>query len=362
MPSYVSSSASLTSNPESLILESPPAAVELPADPLSPADSLPLSNKTILVTRAASQSSQFTKLLQEQGAMVIEMPTLEIGPPSNWRDLDRAIAHLDDFDWLILTSTNGVDYFFDRLNAQTGDPIPATNIKIAVVGEKTAQRLARLGLQPDFIPPDFVADSLVTNFPEPLSGLRMLFPRVESGGREVLVKEFVNQGAKVREVAAYESRCPDAIAPNALSALRNHTVDVITFASSKTVQHFCQLLQQADESWQAWIDGVCIASIGPQTSQSCQDLLGRVDLEAQEYTLDGLTGAIVQWATPDPDDGVAEAEAETVIDTETETVVDTEVVIAEAAPTVEEKEDAQTTVTEEEIELEEDNQANGSDT
>lgn len=261
---------------------------------------LPLSAKTILVTRAANQSSQFTNLLQEQGARVIEMPTLEIVPPSSWRDLDRAIAQIDDFDWLILTSTNGVDYFFQRLEEVTGDRFFSTNIKIAVVGEKTAQRLARLGMQPDFIPPNFVADSLATNFPEPLAGLRVLFPRVESGGREMLVKEFTSQGAKVREVAAYESRCPDAIAPTALRTLQSGNVDVVTFASSKTVQHFCQLLQQENEDWQRWLGNVAIASIGPQTSKACIERLGRVDVEATEYTLDGLTVAIAQWVTSKP--------------------------------------------------------------
>ncbi|MBF2029686.1 MAG: uroporphyrinogen-III C-methyltransferase [Oscillatoriales cyanobacterium C42_A2020_001] len=272
-----------------------PAPIPQPPSP----SLLPLADKTILVTRAASQSSQFTLLLQEQGAQVIEMPTLEIGPPSSWRDLDRAIAHIDDFDWLILTSTNGVDYFFQRLEEVTGERTFSTNIKIAVVGEKTAQRLLKLGIQPDFVPPNFVADSLVANFPEPLSGLRVLFPRVESGGREVLVKGFTSQGAKVREVAAYESRCPEAIAPQTLRALQKRKVDVVTFASSKTVQHFCQLLQSVTADWQTWLQNVGIASIGPQTSASCQTLLGRVDIEAEEYTLEGLTAAIVNWATPE---------------------------------------------------------------
>lgn len=275
------------------------AAVEsvTAATPALSKPSGPLSQKTVLVTRAASQASQFTALLEEQGATVIEMPTLEIGPPSSWRDLDRAISHLEDFDWLVLTSANGVEYFFDRLEAVTGERAFSTNIKVAVVGEKTAKTLRRLGIPADFIPPDFVADALVATFPEPLSGLRILFPRVESGGREVLVKEFSNQGAKVKEVPAYESYCPTAIAPPILVALQAKAIDVVTFASSKTVRNFCQLLQTADSNWSSWLENACIASIGPQTSQTCQSLLGRVDVEAPVYTLDGLTQAIAEWAT-----------------------------------------------------------------
>lgn len=258
--------------------------------PSPPAPPLPLAGKTILVTRSVGQSSQFSDRLQQEGAIVIEMPALEIGPPSNWEALDNAIAHVSDFNWLILTSTNGVDYFFERLGTQGKDARALAGVKIAVVGEKTAQSLKQRSLQPNFIPPDFVADSLVEHFPEPLSGAKVLFPRVETGGREVLVKELTAKGAEVIEVAAYQSRCPDAIAPAALDALQRGVVDAIAFASSKTVQNFCQLLEA---NGGANLERVCIASIGPQTSKTCVSLLGRVDVEAEEYTLEGLSQAIV---------------------------------------------------------------------
>lgn len=272
-----------------------------------PSTQLPLSNKTILVTRAAGQqSSQFTQILASCGATVIEMPTLEIGPPSSWEGLDQAIANLSNFHWLILTSTNGVDYFFERLFAQNKDVRALAGIKIAVVGEKTAKSLNQRCLQPDFIPPNFVADSLVENFPEELTGKRILFPRVESGGREILVKELTAQKAEVIEVAAYQSCCPKDVHPSAELALQSGNVDIITFASSKTVQFFYQLAEKifsknSQENQSSLVvdalKGVCIASIGPQTSKTCRSLLGRVDIEAEEYTLDGLTQAVIKWAT-----------------------------------------------------------------
>jgi len=254
----------------------------------------PLTGKTILVTRSAGQSSQFRQMLQQEGARVIEMPALEIGPPSSWEELDNAILHLSDFNWLILTSANGVDYFFERLQVRGQDSRALAGVKIAVVGKKTAASLQQRGLQPDFIPPEFVADAMVENFPDKLEERKkILFPRVESGGREVLVKELTAKGAKVVEVPAYESRCPEKISPSALDALQRQAVDVITFASSKTVKNFCKLIAAADG---VYLDKVCIASIGPQTSQSCRQLLGRVDVEAREYTLEGLREAIGQWA------------------------------------------------------------------
>ncbi|NJM73983.1 MAG: uroporphyrinogen-III C-methyltransferase [Scytonema sp. RU_4_4] len=273
--------------------------------PLSASSSHPLTGQTIVVTRAAGQSSQFTQVLTSFGANVIEMPTLEIGPPSSWEGLDSAIAHISDFQWLILTSSNGVDYFFERLFAQGKDARSLARIKIAVVGEKTAQRLNQHCLQADFIPPNFVADSLVENFPEELTGKKVLFPRVESGGREILVQQFTAKGAEVIEVAAYQSCCPKSVPPSAELALQSGTVDVITFASSKTVQFFYQLAQKifSEDSQDNQslvtdaLEGVCITSIGPQTSKTCRSIFGRVDVEAEEHTLDGLTQALIKWAT-----------------------------------------------------------------
>jgi len=254
--------------------------------------SLPLATKTILVTRAAEQSSNFTQLLQEQGANVIEMPALEIVPPSTWQPLDEALGNLAQFHWLILTSANAVEYFFKRLNTQGLDSRALASLKIAVVGKKTASVLKNYGLNPDFIPPDFIADSLVENFPEALTGLKILFPRVETGGREVLVKELSDQGGQVIEVPAYQSACPQEINSDAWLALSNNQIDIVTFASSKTVTNFYQLIASKTNP-ETLLKNVLIASIGPQTSKTCHELLKRVDIEAREYTLEGLTSAII---------------------------------------------------------------------
>ncbi len=257
---------------------------------------LPLSGKTILITRAAGQSSKFSDRLQQEGATVIEMPALVITPPSTWQPLDNAISNISNFNWLILTSSNGVDYFFDRLTANGKDSKDLGKLKIAVVGNKTAESLKERSFKPDFIPPNFVADSLVANFPGNLERSKILFPRVENGGRDILVKELTEKGAEVTEVPAYESGCPTEMAPDALAALQQKTLDVITFASSKTVKNFCQLIESNKQQLpQDLLKGICIASIGPQTSESCQNLLGRVDVEAKEYTLDGLTEAIIRF-------------------------------------------------------------------
>jgi uroporphyrinogen III methyltransferase/synthase len=269
--------------------------------PPSPAP--PLVGKTILVTRAATQSGQFSDRLRGLGATVLEMAALEIVAPSSWEPLDRAIAQLQTFDWLILTSANGVEFFFQRLRELGQDSRALATVKVAVVGRKTAEVLQQQGIVPDFIPPNYVADALVEHFPggQNLQGLTCLFPRVESGGRETLTAELAVQGVHITEVAAYQSQCPKTVHPEVLDALQQARVDVITFASSKTVDHFCQLLQQATgmeknadaAPWRSWLAAVKIASIGPQTSRSCEKLLGRVDVEATEFTLDGLIQAML---------------------------------------------------------------------
>jgi len=264
----------------------------------NPLSTFPLRNKTVLVTRAAEQSSKFTTLLQQQGANVIEMPALIITPPTDWTDLDLAIANLDTFQWLILTSANAVNYFCDRLSSLGYDARALGQTKIAVVGRKTAAVLKNRGLNPDFIPPNYVADSMVDRFPEALAGQKLLFPRVETGGREILVKEFTNQGAEVVEVAVYQSKCPEKMDGAVWQSLQQGKIDIITFASSKTVKNFCQLFEQQSESLckeDPLLANVCIASIGPQTSKTCRELIGRIDLEAQEYTLEGLTTAIAEY-------------------------------------------------------------------
>jgi uroporphyrinogen-III synthase len=252
-----------------------------------------LAKETILVTRSNQQASEFTQLLVDRGASVVEMPTLEIMPPSSWEAFDLAVVELESFDWLILTSANAVTFFFDRLAALGKDLQDIPTVKIAVVGDKTAQWLGDRGFIADFIPQEFVADALVTEFPEPVAGLKLLFPRVESGGREVLTQGFTALGGEVVEVAAYQSACPEAIDPTALTALQTKQLTKVTFTSGKTVRHFCRLLEGAvGGEWQELLDTVKVCSIGPQTSKVCQDLMGRVDVEAEEYTLEGLVRAI----------------------------------------------------------------------
>lgn len=168
-----------------------------------------LQGRTIAVTRAEQQLGTARQLFEQAGASVLDLPALVIGPPDEWGPLDDALAELEEFHWLIVSSSNGVDAVEQRLQRQ-GSSLARrpSSLKIAAVGRKTAARLDELGAAADFVPPAFVADSLIEHFPVSGWGLRLLLPRVQSGGRTLLAEAFGEAGARVVEVAAYESRCP----------------------------------------------------------------------------------------------------------------------------------------------------------
>jgi uroporphyrinogen-III synthase len=147
---------------------------------------------------------------------------------------------------------------------------------------------------------DFVADSLIEHFPVSGWGLRLLLPRVQSGGRTVLAEAFAEAGARVVEVAAYESRCPDSLPASTSEALAEGLVDAITFSSGKTVTHTSQLLETAfGGTWASTLQSVALISIGPQTSRRCRERLGRVDGEADPHDLSGLVAATVRALNQD---------------------------------------------------------------
>jgi uroporphyrinogen-III synthase len=247
----------------------------------------------VAVTRAERQLGEARALFEAAGARVLDLPALVIGPPDEWGPLDDALEELDTFHWLVFSSVNGVEAVeqrLQRIGRNLGDR--PRSLKIAAVGRKTAARLEELGAPADFVPPSFVADSLIEHFPVSGWGQRLLIPRVQSGGRTLLADAFAEAGTRVVEVAAYESRCPPHLPLATAAALRDGRVDAITFSSGKTVLHTTQLLEKdLGEGWLERLNRVALVSIGPQTSASCRDLLGRVDAEADPHDLDGLLEA-----------------------------------------------------------------------
>ncbi len=252
-----------------------------------------LQGKTIVVTRAQEQQGEARSLLNALGARSLDLPALVIGPPEYWGPLDEALKELETFHWIIFSSANGVRAVQERLNLlgkSLGD-VPRS-LKIAAVGRKTSSCLQKIGVIPDFVPPNFVADSLIQHFPVSGFGLKILLPRVQSGGRNVLAEAFGEAGAHLVEVAAYESSCPEDIPEETARAFLDLEVDAIAFTSGKTVAHTAKLMRMRfGDLWQQKVDRVKLISIGPQTSISCKKYFHRVDKEAEPHDLDGLIHA-----------------------------------------------------------------------
>ncbi len=252
---------------------------------------LPLFGKRVLVTRATDQASRLSRLLREYGAEPVEMPAIRIVPPEDFGALDAAVERLDRYDWVIFTSVNGVDTFFDRVAAAEKDARAFGRSRIAAIGTATAERLAGHGLRADFVPERFVAEEVVAGLAERgIAGKHALLPRAELA-RDVLPDGLRDAGADVDVVVAYRTLPADP-SPEALRRIEAGEIDIVTFASSSTVRNLVSLLGGRIDL----LERSFIACIGPITARTATDLGLRVDLVAEEYSVPGLVGALVNAA------------------------------------------------------------------
>lgn len=257
-----------------------------------------LLGKNILVTRAAAQSKPLADLLTGLGAMVIEKPFLEIGPPDTWEYFDRALQNIDSYDWLLLASNNSVQAFVSRLNANQVK-LPS-KLKIAAIGQATKDALEKHDIVCNFYPSKYIAESLVHEFPgyPSLAGLKILWPRTNVG-RTYIIDEFVKCGAIVDAVPGYKTTLPqnmESLADEIKTLLQNSQLDVITLASAQTVKNFALIMKNKglNSSEFSGLLGLCrLASIGPETSKAIKEEFGiEPAIEATRYTIEGLVEAI----------------------------------------------------------------------
>ncbi len=251
----------------------------------------PLMGRCVVVTRAREQASDLVKRLSDLGAECLECPTIKVSPPQDVKPLDRAMENLSSYDWLIFTSVNGVNFFFERLFQKNKDVRALKDIHTAVIGPATEKRLFDFGLKSDIVPESYRAESVVKAFAgKDVTGRKILLPRAKEA-RPVLPLELKKMGAIVDEVTAY---CTHAVKDNTdvLSArLKERSIDMITFTSSSTVKNFRALFP--NEDLKDLMRGVTIASIGPVTADTARDLGFDVHIIAESYTIPGLCQAIL---------------------------------------------------------------------
>ncbi|MDZ7833094.1 MAG: uroporphyrinogen-III C-methyltransferase [Desulfobacterales bacterium] len=253
----------------------------------------PLFGKRIVVTRARKQASDMVSRLSALGADCLEFPAIKIMPPEDFQSLDAAIANLSEYNWLIFTSVNGVEMFFDRLFANQKDARALGHIRTASIGPATAERLLGYGVSSDIIPESYHAESVVEAFKNiPVKEARVLLPRAAEA-RPVLPEELAKMGARVDEIITYHTVLADDKQAGLIEALSAKNVDMITFTSSSTVTNFKSLLPA--ERFDELVSGVAIAAIGPITADTARKNGFFVDLEAEKYTIPGLCDAICRY-------------------------------------------------------------------
>lgn len=259
-----------------------------------------LSNCRVLVTRANHQSAAFTAELQERGAAVIELPLITILPPDDWQPLDQAFAEIASFDWVVFASANAVHACLARWQELYATTPPGSHwhhLKFACIGPKTKTALESYQLTATLTPHTYIAEGLVTAFPgyPDLSGLKILWPRTNIG-RLFMYEEFTKLGASVHLATCYQTAGPSdpaAAAARLSDLISSKQINVITLASSQTVKNLKALLDQC--ALPAIPDHIIICTIGPETSATARRLLGRADVESDQYTTTGMIDSLSRY-------------------------------------------------------------------
>lgn len=265
--------------------------VELRED-LQWVERLPLWGKKIVVTRARAQASALAEGITELGGRVIEFPSIVIKPEEDLHTLHRAFQSLDKYEWIIFTSVNAVDIFFNELIRQQMDIRDLKGISICAIGPATRDRLAAKGLKTEFIPDEYRAEGIIHELKSRVqSGQWILLPRAR-GARTVLPDSLHRLGAHVNEVYLYQAITASKVSQESLDEIMNGQIDYLTFTSSSTVTNFVKII--GEENAPKIARKAKIACIGPVTAETARKLGFVVHITAEEYTISGLINALVQ--------------------------------------------------------------------
>ncbi len=258
-------------------------------DTLAWFDNRPLSGKRIVVTRTRKQAGALSGRLRELGADVIEMPTIRIEPPKNEREFAESVAYAHSYDWIVFTSPNGVEAFFQQFFKLYDDAREFGGARIAAIGPATAAKVREYHLHVDLQPEEYVAEAVVAAFKKDgsVENLKILIARAEQA-RDVLPEELTKLGAIVDIAVAYRTVPETEDVSGGQARFREEGADLVTFTSSSTAEHFMGLKLPLPA-------GLKTASIGPVASKTIRELGLSVDVEATQYDIPGLVSAILRF-------------------------------------------------------------------
>jgi len=263
----------------------------------------PLAGTRILVGRARHQAGSLSASLRSLGASVIEIPFIEIRKPQSYRPLDDAMTNIKSYDWLVLTSANGVEAMWERVRKLRIARKNFQHLQIAAIGPATKKAIVKYGLKVKMVPEEYVAESVVKGLRDKVNGKRVVVIRAKVA-RDVIPEELRAAGAEVDVVEAYETVAPEKSRARLRELMKNSSrrPHVVTFTSSSSAKNFAELLGKLKGSSRSAdaLKQVQFASIGPVTSATLGELQMPVAIEAREFTMGGLIRAIVlaRYAEP----------------------------------------------------------------
>jgi uroporphyrinogen-III synthase len=254
----------------------------------------PLREMRVLVGRARHQAGALATELRRSGATVVEIPFIEIRKPRSFRALDAALTNLAAYDWLILTSANGVEAMWERMRKRGLSNTALNHLHIAAIGPATKKAIEERGGEVDVVPKEYVAESVVRSLKNKVKGKRALLVRAKVA-RDVIPQELRKAGADVDVVEAYETVVPQTSRRRLRAALQQagRRPHIVTFTSSSTVRNFVELLGLGKRTRTRALAGIRMASIGPVTAATLREFGLPVDILAKEFTIPGLVQAIV---------------------------------------------------------------------
>jgi uroporphyrinogen III methyltransferase/synthase len=258
----------------------------------------PLLGKTVMVTRARAQSAEITTQLEALGANVIHCPTIEVAPPASWAPLDDAIQRLAEYDWVVFTSANGVEFFFDRLRDKGSDGIAAlTGHSICAIGPATAGALEAEGTVTTLVASDSRAEGALAAIidcaggPQQIRGLSFLIPRARVA-RDILPDGLRNLGARVDTVETYQTIKPSVEPDSVLRLFTENSIDAITFTSSSTVSNLSAMVGLEDLS--GLLANTVAVCIGPITAKTAEGHRIEKIVHPSVYNTEALVDSIVR--------------------------------------------------------------------
>src|SRR5271166_6143171 len=230
-----------------------------------PYEKRPLAGTRILVGRARHQAGSLSASLRSLGASVIEIPFIEICKPQSYGPLDDALKNIRNYDWLILTSANGVEAMWERLRKLRITRRNLKHLQIAAIGPATKKAIVKHGLKVTMVPEEYVAESVVKGLRDKVNGKRVVLIRAKVA-RDVIPEELRAAGAQVDVVEAYETVVPEKSRVRLLALMKNpvRRPHVVTFTSSSSVKNFAELMgkTKAASLSAGWVKDVQFASIG----------------------------------------------------------------------------------------------------